>query len=151
MLELDTIAIIDAKTDRVRWALSGQWLRQHKPTLLANGRILLLDNQGHRGRSKVIEIDPFTQEIVWSYQGDAQNQFSTRTGGSVQRLPNGNTLVTEADSGRAFEMTAQDRMVWMYHNGARAGTRGEFVANLCEVVRLPEDFFDWSSTPAAAG
>ena len=134
----------------MRWALSGQWLRQHQPTLLANGRILLLDNQGHRGMSKVIEIDPFTQEIAWSYQGDADNPFSTRTGGSVQRLPNGNTLVTESDSGRAFEVTAQRRVVWIYHNGARAGAHGEFVANLCEVVRLPVDFFAWLSAPTAA-
>ena len=32
----------------------------------------------------------------------------------AQRLPNGNTLITEADVGRVFEITASGEVVWEY-------------------------------------
>ena len=134
--DLDVIAIVDMEKREVVWALSGQWRRQHQPTLLANGHILLLDNVGHFGMSKVIEMDPFTQEVVWMYGGDTTNGFSTVTCGSAQRLPNGNTLVTESDSGRAFEVTADHEIVWEFYNPARAGKKGELIATLFEMVRI---------------
>jgi hypothetical protein len=133
---LDVIGIVDMQTEEVVWALSGQWKAQHEPILLANGNILLLDNQGHRGMSKVIEIDPFTQQIVWAYYGTPANGFSTETCGSNQRLPNGNTLIVESDSGRAFEVTPGGQIVWEYYNPARAGDDGELIATLFDVVRL---------------
>jgi hypothetical protein len=33
---------------------------------------------------------------------------------NAQRLPNGNTLICEADFGRLFEVTAQGELVWEY-------------------------------------
>jgi len=33
---------------------------------------------------------------------------------SAQRLPNGNTLITEGQGGRIFEVTAQHETVWEY-------------------------------------
>ena len=142
--EMDVIAVLDPNLRKIVWALAGQWRRQHQPTVLENGRILLLDNRGHHEMSKVIELDPLTQEILWAYEVDEKNGFSTRTGGSNQRLPNGNTLVTESDSGRAFELTSAKKIVWEYYNQARAGENDELVANLCEVQRLSPEFpVDW--------
>ena len=40
--------------------------------------------------------------------------FFSATMGSVQRLPNGNTLVTESLSGRVFEITPENDVVWDY-------------------------------------
>ena len=144
---INVIAIVDLEREEVVWALSGQWVDQHEPTLLPNGRILLFDNLGHGGMSKVIEVDPFTQEIGWSYEGDADNGFHTATCGANQRLSNGNTLITESDSGRAFEVTPEGRRVWEFVNPERAGEHGELVATLFEVLRLPPDFpLDWLET-----
>lgn len=40
----------------------------HTNTLeVLDGRLLLFDNLGHKGRSRVIEFDPFDLEIVWEY------------------------------------------------------------------------------------
>jgi hypothetical protein len=36
--------------------------------------------------------------------------------GSAQRLPNGNTLITEASFGRFFEVTKEGEIVWDYVN-----------------------------------
>ena len=46
---------------------------QHAPTPLENGNILIFDNGVHRlddplPFSRVIEVNPATNEIVWTYQ-----------------------------------------------------------------------------------
>ncbi len=141
----DTIAVIDAKTRKVVWSLAGAWHRQHQPTILENGNMLLFDNRGHHNRSKVIEFDPFTQEIFWAYRHSKQTPFWTQTCGSNQRLENGNTLITETDTGRAFEVNREGKIVWEYYTPNRAGTDDEFIATLFEVIRLPADYFrDWT-------
>jgi hypothetical protein len=64
--------------------------------------------------------------------------------GAATRLPNGNTLATESDRGRAIEVTPDGDTVWEYLNPKRAGDRGELVATLFEMIRLPADSpLDW--------
>jgi len=64
----------------------------------------------------VIEVNPATKEIVWKYQDKpAWNFFSPRMG-IAQRLPNGNTLITEGSDGRIFEVTRDHQLVWEYVN-----------------------------------
>jgi hypothetical protein len=76
---------------------------------MPNGHILLFDNRrtgGTRrlGYSRIIEIDPETRHIVWSYQGTDEEPFYTDIHGMQQQLPNGTVLVVEAQSGRVFEV-----------------------------------------------
>jgi hypothetical protein len=148
--ELDIIAIIDLEAEKVAWSLSGMWRAQHQPTLLANGNMLLFDNKGYRGKSKVMEFDPFSQEIVWLYEGSASRKFFSALLGSCQRLPNGNTFITESDTGRAFEVTSDKDIVWEWISPHRAGENNELVATLCEMLRLRQDFpLDWLERGAA--
>lgn len=140
VLQLDTVAVLDPETERIVWAFRGMFRKQHQPELLASGHLLLFDNRGPGGeRSRVLEIDPFAQRIVWSFGGDDDSLFS-RTLGSCQRLPNGNTLIVESENGRALEVTPEGKIVWEYRNPHRAGDDGELVAALMDVVRLPPDF-----------
>jgi hypothetical protein len=88
---------------------------------LANGNILILDNGVHRlddplPFSRVIEVNPASNEIVWTYQDNPVSNFFTPRMGNAQRLPNGNTLINEASFGRFFEVTAQGETVWEYVN-----------------------------------
>src|SRR5262245_35868658 len=63
-----------------------------------------------------MEVNPATNEIVWKYQDQpAWNFFSPRMG-YAQRLPNGNTLITESSFGRFFEVTKEGEIVWEYVN-----------------------------------
>jgi hypothetical protein len=64
-----------------------------------------------RPTSRVLEIDPVTLKLVWSYT--SPTFFATNISGA-QRLPNGNTLVTEGPSGRVFEVTNDGAIVWEY-------------------------------------
>lgn len=141
---MNALAVLDMEAKEIVWTMSGMWLQQHCPSLLDDGDILLFDNQGNYGSSRVIEFDPATQEIVWSYEGDKGNDFYSEKFGTAQRLPNGNTLIAESHFGRALEVTRNGETVWEYINPARAGDNGEFIANLFEVERLPRDFpTDW--------
>jgi len=117
-----TVARISRKTGKILWKLGPPMVAgQHAPTLLANGNVLIFDNGVHRlddsmPYSRVIEVNPATNQIVWKYQDKpAWNFFSPRMG-LAQRLPNGNTLITESSFGRFFEVTSQGEIVWEYVN-----------------------------------
>jgi hypothetical protein len=139
---LSAIAIVDMDLGEVVWVMSGMWLMQHDPTLLPNGNVLLFDNMGHGAgrKSKVLEFDPLTQQPVWMYAGDAARPFYTQMCGAAQRLPNGNTLITESDYGRAFEVSLDGDIVWEYVNPERAGERDQLIATIFEMIRLPSSF-----------
>jgi hypothetical protein len=153
---LDIIAIIDPARELVVWSLSGQWRFQHTPHLLPDGHILVFDNRGAVDRSRVLEIDALSQQIVWAYDGGDAHPFFTEFNGASQRLPNGNTLVTESENGRAFEVTPAGQLTWEFYNPHRAGNRGDLIATLFEVQRMASDFpLRWTkpetkaATPAA--
>jgi outer membrane protein assembly factor BamB len=117
-----TVIRISRKTGKILWKIGPPMVAgQHAPTLLANGNILIFDNGVHRlddamPYSRVIELNPATNQIVWKYQDKpAWNFFSPRMG-IAQRLPNGNTLITESSFGRFFEVTSQGEVVWEYVN-----------------------------------
>lgn len=71
----------------------------------------------NRGYSRVLEIDPVSLEIVWSYEQptmakDGTPRFFAFNLGSVQRLPDGNTLILDGNAGRLFEVDPAETIVW---------------------------------------
>ncbi|MBF6327072.1 aryl-sulfate sulfotransferase [Nocardia transvalensis] len=93
--------------------------QQHHATPVGDGKILIFDNGTFRTGesvpySRVIEIDARTGELVWTYQDSPREAFFTPFMGAAQRLPNGNTLITEAAFGRIFEVTPTLRTCWEY-------------------------------------
>lgn len=94
------------------------------------GNILVFDNQGPagfppaylavQGGSRVLEIDPTTQEIVWQYDATYSDQpvwmFFSSFISNAERLPNGNTLICEGMHGRIFQVTPEGEIVWEYVN-----------------------------------
>ena len=115
---LDTVALVDRGTGEFTWKWGpGIISHQHHPTYLDNGNVLLLDNGSHRrglSYSRVIEVDPASSEIVWQYQAKPMASFFTHFTGGAQRLPNGNTLITEGMAGRLFEVTPSGETVWEF-------------------------------------
>lgn len=137
----------------------GQIIGQHHahfipPGLPGAGNMMIFDNGGASGYgapnalsangyaiygragSRILEIDPVTLEVVWSYR--APNFFSTNISGA-QRLPNGDTLITEGAPGRIFEVTSEGENVWEYMNPpspySRRGSNSVYRA-----YRIP---YDW--------
>lgn len=135
--EIDTVALIDPGSAEVIAAWRGPWRAQHQPVPLATGRLLVFDNQGAASGSRVIEFDPESETVPWTYPGEEGEPLSSPEAGSNQRLANGNTLITESESGRALEIDPDLQVVWEFVSPHRAGERNELVATLFDVVRLP--------------
>jgi hypothetical protein len=108
--------------------------------LPGEGNILIFDNGGWAGYgapnpasptgfmnalrdySRVLEFDPTTLKVVWQYTPTEAgfvmpvdgNRFYSPFISSAQRLPNGNTMITEGSGGRIFEVTSDHEIVWEY-------------------------------------
>jgi len=123
------IYIIDKSTGKVVWKWGKEQLvGQHHPNMLSSGNILIYDNGGRAGYpmktrfyTRLIEIEPATGKIVWEYRYEPTQifpgKFLSVAWGSVQRLPNGNTLSLDTIHGRLFEITSDGEIVWEYING----------------------------------
>ena len=140
----------------------GQIIGQHHAHFIPKGlpgagNLLVFDNGGSSGygepsgiaprgtgvyaraNSRVLEIDPVTLALVWSYTAGAQF-FSTNISGA-QRLPNGNTLITEGAGGRVFEVTSDRQIVWEFMN-APANSTSRTPATIYRAYRVP---YTWLS------
>ena len=117
----------------------GQVIGQHHPHIIPEGlpgagNLLVFDNGGAAGYgapnpaapngrgsvvriySRVLEVNPITFETVWEYAlaGQERFMFFSHYVSSAQRLPNGNTLITEGADGRVFEVSTEKEIVWEY-------------------------------------
>ena len=117
----------------------GQIIGQHHPHIIPKGlpgagNLLVFDNGGSAGygfanpaapdgqssitrdSSRVLEVNPVTFEKIWEYtiSGTEHFRFYSSYVSSAQRLPNGNTLITEGADGRIFELTPEKEIVWEY-------------------------------------
>ncbi len=115
---MNALIVIDPDTGKVVWAREGAWKGQHAAHFLASGHILLFDNHGQveqgESYSRALEVNPSTGGIEWSYVGGPAQPFFSKIIGRVQRLPNGNTLITEGMKSRVFEIDTAGHVVWNY-------------------------------------
>ena len=75
---------------------------------------MIYDNGTLRGYSRVIELNPLTEEAVWQYTAEPREAFLSRYISGAQRLPNGNTLICEGANCHLFEVTPKGEVVWDY-------------------------------------
>jgi hypothetical protein len=127
---------------KLGWIIGQHHAHMIPKGLPGEGNILVFDNGGFAGYgapnpgsptghnsalrdySRVIEFDPVTLEMVWQYtylEAGAlkkmnQYGFYSPLISSAQRLPNGNTLITEGSGGRIIEVTHGHDLVWEFIN-----------------------------------
>ena len=112
---LDVIGVIEKESGEIVWAWGPGILDgQHQPTMLPNGDILIFDNGTRRGWSRVIELNPIEEEIIWEYIGTPKTSFFSVAISGAQLLPNGNILICDGIKGRIFEVTRDKKVVWEY-------------------------------------
>ncbi len=137
---VNQIAVLEKDTYRILWVWGeGQLEWPHHPAMLGNGHMLIFDNGVEREYSRVVELDPVSGAIVWEYMAEFPEDFFSYARGSVQRLANGNTLISESDNGRVFEVTRGGEVVWIWLNPVRKKGHRETVYRM---MRLPEDLLD---------
>jgi hypothetical protein len=137
---VSTVVVISRETGEVLWHLDSTVLaQQHCASELDNGNILIFDNGTFRHNqsatySRVLEVDRTTKQIVWEYRDKSfPMAFFSPFMGGAQRLPNGNTLITEAMFGRVFEVTPQGKIAWEYVNPNFADYKGLGAQELEEI------------------
>jgi Arylsulfotransferase (ASST) len=129
--DISTVAVVSLDSGQVTWATRGPWLWQHDARLQPNGHITLFDNLGgfrENNSARVLEVDPKSGGIVWSYQGNDEHPLHSPLRSGAEVLPNNNVLITESDGGRLFEVTRDGEIVWNFVNPTRGGAHGEMVA-----------------------
>lgn len=121
---LDTVYLISYPQGEILWACGkygsfgqGLFSHPHDPCLLPNGNLLMFDNGNHRephqwSRALELGIDPANEEawVVWEYRENPD--FFSASMSDANRLPNGNTLITDAWQGRILEVNPQAQKVW---------------------------------------
>ncbi len=152
----------------------GQIVGQHHVHMIprglpGEGNILLFDNGGQAGLgapspcspdgyynatraySRVLEIDPVSMEVVWSYNDRRLNHdnnyeatltrnllFSPYCSGA-DRLPNGNTLIAEFLWGRVIEVTRDGDIVWEFINpGGKVFRAHRYPYDWCPQLETPD-------------
>jgi hypothetical protein len=140
--------------------------------LPGEGNILVFDNGGQAGygapnpgspngvgnalrdRSRVLELDPMTLDVVWtsSPPQDGRSQGAPRGLSiyssfisSAQRLPNGNTLVTEGSCGRIIEVARDYEIVWEYISPYFS--KKTFMNAVYRAYRVPYDWVPQADQP----
>jgi hypothetical protein len=72
-------------------------------------------NINQNGDYPIIPGYPFPpQNSTWTYQATPPDSFYSPAISGTQRLPNGNTLICEGNFGRFFEITPNNKIVWLY-------------------------------------
>ena len=116
--------------DRELWGQHDvQWIKEGLP---GAGNILIFNNGGLQDRqwSTVVEITPPMNpdgtyvledgqaygptEKTWLYDPEPTERFFSFFVSGVQRLPNGNTLITQGAGAKVREVTSGGEIVWEY-------------------------------------
>lgn len=108
------IAVIEPVHFNILWHYVQKDRRMiHTPSMLPNGHILMYVNSCYRYKdsSFVEEIDPITKTTVWYYTEQFPEVEKRSINGSCQRLPNGNTLISNTN-GNIYEVTPDKIIVW---------------------------------------
>lgn len=125
---------------KLGWIIGQHHAHMVPKGLPGEGNILVFDNGGFAGYgnpnpgsttghnnalrdySRILEFDPITLDIVWQYSYVEAGylpkmnnyKFYSPLISAAQRLPNGNTLITEGSGGRVIEVTPIHEIVWEY-------------------------------------
>lgn len=137
------LVVLDLVTAKITWLEVGQWSMQHQAIALENGNLLMMDNRGGnstrplwRNRSRALEYHPPTKSVVWQSPRAEEGRLYTDFLGYVQRLSNGNTLITESTQGHVVEVDPAGEVVWEYYSPYRAGPDRTLIATIMGAKRI---------------
>ncbi len=138
------VGIVERVSGRLLWKFGfPEVSHQHHATPLENGNVQIFDNGMHRvglPRSRVVEVDPRTNAVVWEYVAEPEQQFFSGHISGAERLPGGNVLVCEGAAGRIFEITRRGEVVWEWVTPFAGRVAGRPSPTIFRAHRYPPDF-----------
>jgi len=122
-MKTNSIAIVNRGTGNIDWRWGGflKLAHPHDVSWVDDKSVMVLGCGGHVagfevGNSEILQISMETNDIVWQYVELWRLHFYTSCKGGFQRLPNGNVLICEGDTGRIFEVVESGEVVWEFVN-----------------------------------
>ena len=165
---INAIVVFDSVSHRVKFVSVGAVLRQHDADFVDGNTISVFDNHnlsvpvnnfsarlrgttvdpaGHH--SRIVRLSAVTGQVEVLFAGSADRPFFTHIMGRQQLLPNGNSLLTEAASGRVLEVDVGGNLVWEYFNLLGDGRIG--VTNDAILLPVSQDPTFFAEAAAACG
>lgn len=161
------------KTKKIGWIIGQHHFHMIPKGLPGEGDLLVYDNGGwggygnpnpssrygvnhaRRDSSRVLQINPITLEVTWQYTAEEAGHFIFDASkfyspyiSSAQRLPNGNTLITEGSDGRLIEVTPEHEIVWEYINPYYNKLAGKYSLNMVyRAYRVPYEWIPQLNIP----
>lgn len=113
---INTIVLIDYEEEELLWSWGHEELdKPHYPVMTNDGNVMVFDNgREQRNHTRILEVDPSENEVVWSYNEFGEEGFYSPVMGAAQPLDNGNVLITGSTDGKAFEIDREGNVVWEY-------------------------------------
>ncbi len=109
------VALLDLDQGRATWWFGAGLEAQHEASLLRDGNVLLFDNGlPARGYSRLLVIDPRTDQVVREWRAPTPADFHSKSRGTVELLANGNLLVGDSNRGEIFEVAPDGTLAWRY-------------------------------------
>jgi hypothetical protein len=155
MRHINTVALVRKRDGKIIWKSPPKMFSyQHDATLLENGNILAFDNGLFRLQkrpflwSRVIEVDPRENKIVWEFNGgetgSERARFASSILGGAQRLENGNTMIVDGLRGHLFEVAKNKKIVWDFINPRFTYSTGAWRNNtIFKARRYRKDEIKW--------
>jgi hypothetical protein len=161
-----------SKLKEIGWIIGQHHAHMIPAGLPGEGNILVFDNGGYAGyglpnpgspdglsnairdHSRVLEFDPVSLKIIWKADmpgipGEKPSapgiHMYSRYISSAQRLANGNTLITEGNIGRIFEVTPALDIVWEYVSPYKSKIFN--VAFIYRAYRVPYEWIPQADIP----
>ncbi|MHB9112597.1 MAG: arylsulfotransferase family protein [Thermoleophilia bacterium] len=135
---INTVFVFNRYTRKIKFISSGWFVRQHDPDFIDGNSFSVFDNNniapeeyGQQSRIVIVSAPEGTKRVF--FEGSPENHFYTDHYGKNQWLLNGDLLITESRTGRAFEINRGGEVVWEYVNYVDEG----IVGLLDQVQRIP--------------
>ncbi len=115
---LNTMVVLDPHSEEIVYAMGLPSRMQHDIDLTSQGTLMLFDNQGDTAgeeHTRIIEFDPETQKILWTWDKDAQgDELLSNFWGAQERYENGHTFILNPEKGQFFELDNNNNVIWAY-------------------------------------
>ncbi|MFC4544122.1 aryl-sulfate sulfotransferase [Halosolutus amylolyticus] len=127
----DVIVEVDPETDDVVDVIGTPgdhdvMARQHNPHRIEAAETIVVADSGN---DRIVELDTASEERVWQYTGPPGDRLQWPR--DADRLPNGNTLITDTRNNRVLEVNPDGEIVWQFHD-----PRGEVMPQPYEADRV---------------
>ncbi len=136
---VNTVFVFDSRSGVIKFASTGQFVRQHDPHFVDGDTFSVFDNNNlgvaakDSPQSRIVLISARSNTAQTYFAGSSSHPFFTPILGRHQWLANGHLLITDSCGGRAFELDRNLQVVWWYLNYVDAGVVGAIE----QVERIP--------------